>query len=87
MREAAQATSIWLKISGVGVPGKEWTVNSNRAIVLGCLDICGLDRTMFASHFPVDSSCGTFAQMFGGFESIVYGFASLDEHKFFAKHA
>ena len=35
------------------------------------IDLFGVARCMFASNFPVDSLCASFATIFGGFREIV----------------
>ena len=50
---AAQPNTL-VKISGICVPGMEWTTDLNRDIVLEVIRIFGVDRCMFASNFPVD---------------------------------
>lgn len=59
-----------LKISGLGVPGKSWTVASNDQVVRDAISIFGAVRSMFASNFPVDSLVGTFDEIFDGFYAI-----------------
>src|SRR5262249_14118880 len=65
-----------LKISGIGVPGKAWTVALNGQIVRDAISIFGASRAMFASNFPVDSLVATFDEIFDGFDAIT---ADLDE--------
>ena len=42
-----------------------------RGIVRTVIDLFGVSRCMFASNFPVDSLCASFATIFGGFRDIV----------------
>jgi predicted TIM-barrel fold metal-dependent hydrolase len=65
-----------LKISGIGVPGKAWTVELNGPIVRDAISIFGASRAMLASNFPVDSLVATFDEIFDGFDAIT---ANLDE--------
>ena len=60
-----------VKISGIGQPGVPWTVAANRDIVRTVIELFGIERCMFASNFPVDSLCATFATIFDGFRDIV----------------
>jgi predicted TIM-barrel fold metal-dependent hydrolase len=59
-----------LKISGLGVPGRAWTVALNGQVVRDAVSIFGAARSMFASNFPVDSLVATFDEIFNGFETI-----------------
>jgi len=83
MSKLAQCPNVAVKISGLGVPGAEWTAKANRNIVLTVIDLFGIDRAMFASNFPVDSLCATFSQVFGGFREIVADFSASDQRKLF----
>lgn len=71
MAALAQQPNVRVKISGLGQAGRPWTVADNCWIVRETIAIFGADRCMFASNFPVDSLCGSFATIFGGFRVIV----------------
>ena len=60
--------------------GHRGLVASNRDIVRATIDLFGVPRCMFASNFPVDSLCASFATIFGGFRDIV-GDLSADEQR------
>jgi len=87
MAELAGAPNVAVKISGLGQPGRAWTAEANREIVLTTIDVFGVERCMFASNFPVDSLCGTFAAIYGGFEAIVAGFSDAERDALFAGNA
>lgn len=80
MTTLAGRANVAVKISGLGEPGRRWTVASNRDIVRATIDLFGVPRCMFASNFPVDSLCASFATIFGGFRDIV-GDLSADEQR------
>ncbi len=42
---------------------------------------------MFASNFPVDGLCGTFADIFGGFDTITRGFSADERRALFRDNA
>lgn len=87
MRGIAQCPNVFVKISGIGQPGGLWTVEANRPVVLDTIELFGADRCMFASNFPVDSLCASFADIFKGFESIVADFSAEDRRKLFHDNA
>ncbi|HKY87476.1 MAG TPA: amidohydrolase family protein [Pseudorhodoplanes sp.] len=87
MTALAQCPNVAVKISGIGVPGKSWTADANRSIVLTVIDLFGAGRAMFASNFPVDSLCATFGEIFGGFREIVAGFSASDQRLLFRDNA
>lgn len=76
-----------VKISGLGQPGRPWTAESNREVVLAAIDAFGVERAMFASNFPVDSLCASFATIFAGFDDIVAGFAQGERRALFHDNA
>jgi predicted TIM-barrel fold metal-dependent hydrolase len=76
-----------VKLSGLGVPGSPWTADANRAIVLTAIELFGVARCMFASNFPVDGLCASFAAIYGGFREIVGGFPLADRRRLFHDNA
>jgi predicted TIM-barrel fold metal-dependent hydrolase len=76
-----------LKVSGLGVPGQEWTVQSNRGIVLAAVDIFGVGRSMFASNFPVDGLCASFDTIVTGMREILSAFSANEQRAFFHDNA
>ncbi len=87
MATLARCPNVAVKISGLGVPGRPWTVEANRGIVLIAIDLFGVDRCMFASNFPVDRLCGTFDAIFSGFRTIVRDLSADDQRKLFHDNA
>jgi predicted TIM-barrel fold metal-dependent hydrolase len=87
MAQVAACPNVCVKISGIGVPGRAWTAASNREIVLSLIELFGVPRCMFASNFPVDSLCGSFDAIFGGFESIVADFSTDEQDALFRRNA
>jgi predicted TIM-barrel fold metal-dependent hydrolase len=83
----AACPNVAVKISGLGQPGKPWTSDANRQIVLTTIDLFGPKRCMFASNFPVDSLCGTFDEIFGGFDAITRDFAEDERQQMFSRNA
>jgi predicted TIM-barrel fold metal-dependent hydrolase len=87
MLRAADCPNIAVKISGIGTPGLAWTVERNREIVLGVIDVFGVERCMFASNFPVDSLCANFDDIYDGFDAITSGFSVSDRQRLFCDNA
>ena len=59
-----------IKISGICVPDKKWTVELNKNIILDTINIFGYKKCMFASNFPVDSLWASFDEIYDGFKII-----------------
>ncbi len=76
-----------VKISGLGQPGKAWTADANREVVLSAIEAFGVERAMFASNFPVDSLCASFDAIFSGFDDIVAAFAQGERRALFHDNA
>ena len=87
MRALAHRPNVSVKISGLGIVDKAWTVESIRPFVLETLDIFGLDRCMFASDFPTDKLFGDFATTMGAFDAITSDFTDAERRKLFASNA
>ena len=87
MRTLAGAPNTAVKISGLGQAGRPWSADDNGAIILDTIDIFGVDRTMFASNFPVDSLVGSFEAIFSGFDAITCGFNDSERAALFRDNA
>jgi predicted TIM-barrel fold metal-dependent hydrolase len=83
----AQLPHVWLKISGIGLPGVPWTVQTNREIVERAAETFGPDRIMFASNFPVDGLTGSYQDIMGGFLEIASSWSIDEQRKAFAENA
>ncbi|MCR6636473.1 amidohydrolase [Devosia sp.] len=83
----AGAPNVAIKISGIGLVGRPWTVADNQPIVLDAIEIFGTDRAMFASNFPVDGLVASFETIFDGFAQITAQFADADRALLFRENA
>ncbi len=87
LKRLAGAPNVAIKISGLGQPGRPWTADDNRSIVLDAIDIFGVERCMFASNFPVDSLVASFETIFSGFLSITGGLTEDERRRLFHDNA
>ncbi len=85
-RVAAQA-SVALKISGLGVAGRPWSVADNGPLVRDAIAIFGVERCLFASNFPVDRLVAGYSTIFSGFREITSDFADGAIAKLFHDNA
>ena len=83
LRTLAACPNAAIKISGIGVPGKRWSAELNREVVLSAIEIFGFRRAMFASNFPVDGLCASFNEIYSGFRSIVNDFSVPEQRALF----
>ncbi|RZN31452.1 amidohydrolase family protein [Bradyrhizobium sp. Leo121] len=87
MADFAEQPNVRVKISGIGQPSRPWTVEGNRWIVEEIIAMFGPARAMFASNFPVDSLCGTFDDIMGGFKRIASRYPIEDQRRLFCDTA
>jgi predicted TIM-barrel fold metal-dependent hydrolase len=87
MAALAACPNAAVKISGLGVRGQPWTVAATREIVLATIERFGVERCMFASNFPVDGLCGSFAEIFAGFREMVRDFTPREQRQLFHDNA
>jgi predicted TIM-barrel fold metal-dependent hydrolase len=87
MTTLAAEPNVAVKISGLGQPGRPWTVAANGPIVLDTIRIFGVERCMFASNFPVDGLCADFDTIFTGFKTIVGDLSHAEQLKLFHDNA
>jgi predicted TIM-barrel fold metal-dependent hydrolase len=87
LRLLAECPNAAIKISGIGVPGKRWTPEFNREVVLSAIEIFGVRRAMFASNFPVDRLCASFDEIYRGFREITKDFSALEQTALFHDNA
>lgn len=83
---AAEANTA-VKISGIGVPGRRWTPDLQRAVVLETIRIFGPERCMVASNFPVDSLCASYDEIFSGLKAITADLTDADRRAIFHDNA
>jgi predicted TIM-barrel fold metal-dependent hydrolase len=87
LEEVAAAPNVALKVSGIADPAHPWTVDRNATVVDQAIEVFGTDRVMFASNFPVDGLCATFAEIYDGFRTMTSGLAPASQHALFYGNA
>lgn len=83
MRLLAQAPNVCVKISGLGVPGHPWTAEFNRRLVMETIELFGVERSMFASNYPVDSLVAPYQTIFSGFATITSDLSEIERAALF----
>ena len=87
MRALAACDNVTVKVSGLGMVDWNWTTESIRPFVLETIDIFGVDRSMFASNFPVDKIYSDFATLYRAFFEITRDFSPTEKAKLFHDNA
>lgn len=84
---AAAQPNVALKISGIGRSGMPWAEAGNGPIIRDAISIFGVDRSIFASNFPVDGLVGDFDTIFSGFLAATSDMTEADRAKLFHDNA
>jgi predicted TIM-barrel fold metal-dependent hydrolase len=87
MRLLAERDNVYVKISGVGMFDRRWTVNSIRPFVLHTIETFGPARCMFASNFPVDGMMSSYARLWRAYSEITNEFSADESEAMFAGNA
>lgn len=70
VEKLANYPNVWMKISGIGVPGQRWTPELQRPVVTHLLNTFGTKRCLFASNHPVDALVADLPTIFSGFKTL-----------------
>lgn len=87
IKRAASTPQVTMKISGIGIKGRPWTLDEQRPIIRDLIEAFGSDRCMFASNFPVDSLVGSFDTIYSGFKAATADLPHADRLKLFHDNA
>lgn len=72
MRELGRAANVVCKISALaGSVDPQWSVESLRPWVEGCVEAFGVERCMFATNWPIDKPYGTYVGLVDAYRQIV----------------
>jgi predicted TIM-barrel fold metal-dependent hydrolase len=87
MARLAELPQVVVKISGLGLPGRPWTVAENGPVVRTVLELFGVERCLFASNWPVDTLCADFRTIYEGFLEITRELSAEERRKLFFENA
>lgn len=87
LRVLAACPNVSVKISGLAMFDRCWTVESLRPYVLETIDAFGADRAMFASNFPVDRLFAAYGDLWRAYASIVAGASGGERDALFRRNA
>jgi L-fuconolactonase len=79
--------NVLCKLSGLAMPFGAISVDAFSRWFEYAIEAFGVDRCMFASNFPVDSTYGTFDQLYEVFSAITAGLDDDSRRKLFAENA
>ena len=72
---------------GDQMAGGNWTIDSIRPYVLGCIEAFGVDRSFFGSNWPVDKMYSTYAELISAYREIIADFGEHEQVALFSKNA
>lgn len=78
MQALARAENTVVKISGLAMCDQRWTVESLRPWVLACIEAFGVDRSFFATNWPVDRLFSSYGDVLDAYEQII---SDLSDHE------
>ena len=87
MRALARADNVVMKISGLGMMDRLWTVDSLRPWVLGAIEAFGGDRVVFGSNWPVDRMFSSYPDLINAYAAIIAGFTRDEQVAMFSGNA
>jgi predicted TIM-barrel fold metal-dependent hydrolase len=87
MQRLARADNVVMKISGLGMMDRLWTIDSLRRWVLGSIEAFGVDRVVFGTNWPVDRMFSSYPDLINAYAAIIGGFSRDEQTKMFSRNA
>jgi predicted TIM-barrel fold metal-dependent hydrolase len=87
MKALARQANVAVKISGLGMYDRTWSIETIRPFVEEVILLFGADRCMFGSNFPVDSIMSSYAAVWNAFDTITEALGAEHRAKLFATNA
>jgi len=84
---AALGDNVHCKLSGLAMPLASMAVDEFRPWIEFALEVFGVDRCLFASNFPVDSTHGTFDDLYSTYDTLTSDLDAAAREKLFASNA
>ncbi|MEP6906944.1 MAG: amidohydrolase family protein [Pseudoxanthomonas sp.] len=87
LRLMASLPNVAIKISGVGMFERAWSVESLRPLVLGVIEAFGVQRCLFASNFPVDGMMNSYRRLWDAYSQVTEDFTADERRQLFSENA
>jgi predicted TIM-barrel fold metal-dependent hydrolase len=87
MRALAARPNTVVKISGLGMSDRAWTVASLRPWVLECIDAWGTERAFFGTNWPVDRLFSSYSELIDAYAAIIADFTLAERMALFNANA
>ena len=87
MAALAREPNVWVKVSEFGMKDRDWDYEENRRIVVDAISIFGIERSVFATNFPVASLKIGYDALVAAMSRMLAGRSPEDRDRFFWKNA
>jgi predicted TIM-barrel fold metal-dependent hydrolase len=87
MQTVAEAENTVVKISGLGMFDRRWTVDSLRPWVLGSIEAFGTERSFFGSNWPVDRMYSSYGDVVDAYAELIADFTQAEQQALFSENA
>ena len=87
MEVLAREPNIWVKVSEFGLRDRAWDYDDNRRVVLDAIAIFGIERSVFATNFPVASLRIGYSALVAALSRMLADRTAEDRDRFFWKNA
>jgi predicted TIM-barrel fold metal-dependent hydrolase len=87
METLAREPNVHVKISEFGLKDRAWDYEENRRVVLDAIRIFGIERSVFATNFPVASLRIGYGALVAAMSRMLAERSAADRERFFWKNA
>jgi predicted TIM-barrel fold metal-dependent hydrolase len=87
MRELGRVQNVHMKISGLGMGDRNWTVDSLRPWALQCIEAFGTSRVVFGTNWPVDRMYSSYPDLINAYAAIIADFSADEKRAMFSRNA
>jgi len=87
MQSLARFPNVCVKISGLGMFDRNWTIDTIRPFILYTIKTFGVERCMFGSNFPVDGMMSNYSRLWSACSEITGDLSHNERHALFCGNA
>jgi predicted TIM-barrel fold metal-dependent hydrolase len=87
IKELGRVMNVYMKISGLGMYDRRWTVDTLRPWVLECIEGFGTSRVVFGTNWPVDRMFSSYPDLINAYASIIAAFSAGEQRAMFCGNA
>lgn len=87
LRRLGKAENLRIKISNPVAYDPHWSIDSLKDVIEHCIACFGVERSMFASDFPVAGLYASFHELYGAFRNIVSEYSPSEQSALFFQTA